>query len=51
MGPAKAAVLLIAARECGTRYLRERLRPGVPPLALPADSRQFLLASPARPAA
>jgi DNA repair protein RadC len=43
IGPAKVAVLL-AARECGTRYLRERLRPGTT-IGSPADSREFLLAS------
>jgi DNA repair protein RadC len=43
IGLAKVAVLL-AARECGRRYLRERLRPGVT-IGSPADSREFLLAS------
>ena len=43
IGYAKAAVLY-AARECGSRYLRERLRPGVT-IGSPADSREFLLAS------
>jgi len=43
IGCAKAA-LLYAARECGSRYLRERLRPGVT-IGSPADSREFLLAS------
>jgi DNA repair protein RadC len=43
IGKAKVAVLL-AARECGTRYLRERLRPGTT-IGSPADSREFLLAS------
>jgi DNA repair protein RadC len=43
IGTAKVAVLL-AARECGTRYLRERLRPGTT-IGSPADSREFLLAS------
>jgi DNA repair protein RadC len=38
------AVLLQAARECGTRYIRERLRPGVA-ITSPSDSRQFLLAT------
>lgn len=43
IGTAKAAVLL-AARECGCRYLRERLNPGVT-IASPADSREYLIAS------
>ena len=43
IGNAKASVLF-AARECSSRYLRERLRPGVA-IGSPADSRQFLLAS------
>jgi len=43
IGPAKAAVL-IATRECGARYVRERLRPGVT-IGSPADSKDFLLAS------
>jgi DNA repair protein RadC len=43
IGIAKASVLF-AARECGCRYLRERLRPGVT-IGSPADSREFLLAS------
>lgn len=43
LGQAKAAVI-IAARECGQRYLRERLQPGVT-IASPADSRDFLLAT------
>ena len=43
IGDAKAAVLH-AARECGRRYLRERLQPGVA-IGSPADSRDFLLAS------
>jgi len=43
IGMAKVSVLL-AARECGTRYLRERLRPGTT-IGSPADSREFLLAS------
>ncbi len=43
MGPAKAARLL-AARECGARFVRERLRPGVT-IGSPADSREYLLAS------
>lgn len=43
IGQAKAAVLL-AARESGQRYLRERLRPGVS-IGSPADSREFLLAT------
>jgi len=43
IGSAKAAVLH-AARECSSRYLRERLRPGVC-IGSPADSREFLLAS------
>ena len=43
IGTAKAAILF-AARECGQRYLRERLRPGVT-LGSPADSREFLLAT------
>ena len=41
IGPAKASVL-IAARECGRRYLSERLRPGTT-IGSPADSREFLL--------
>ncbi len=43
IGPAKAARLL-AARECGARYMREKLRPGVT-IGSPADSRSFLLAT------
>ena len=43
VGPTKAAIL-IAARECGQRYLRERLRPGVT-IGSPADSREYLLAT------
>jgi DNA repair protein RadC len=43
IGKVKVAVLL-AARECGSRYLRERLRPGTT-IGSPADSREFLLAS------
>lgn len=43
IGNAKASILF-AARECSTRYLRERLRPGVS-ISSPADSRQFLQAS------
>jgi DNA repair protein RadC len=43
VGPAKAAILF-AARECSSRYLRERLRPGVT-IGSPGDSREFLLAS------
>jgi len=43
IGQAKAAILL-AARECGARYVRERLRPGVT-IGSPADSREYLLAS------
>lgn len=43
IGCAKAAILF-AARECGSRYLRERLRPGVT-IGSPADSREFLLAT------
>jgi DNA repair protein RadC len=43
MGPAKASTLL-AARECGRRYLSERLRPGVT-IGSPADSREFLRAN------
>jgi DNA repair protein RadC len=43
IGKAKVAVLL-AARECGSRNLRERLRPGTT-IGCPADSREFLLAS------
>ncbi len=43
MGPAKAARLL-AARECGARFVRERLRPGVT-IGSPADSREYLLAT------
>jgi DNA repair protein RadC len=43
IGCAKAAILF-AARECGSRYLRERLRPGVT-IGSPADSQEFLLAS------
>jgi DNA repair protein RadC len=43
IGGAKVA-LLFAARECGSRYLRERLRPGVT-IGSPADSQEFLLAS------
>ncbi len=43
IGMAKIAVLL-AARECGKRYLKERLRPGAT-ISSPSDSREFLLAS------
>jgi len=43
IGMAKIAVLL-AARECGRRYLKERLRPGAL-ISSPSDSRAFLLAS------
>ncbi len=43
IGPAKAARLL-ATRECGARYMREKLRPGVT-IGSPADSRGFLLAT------
>ena len=43
LGNARVAVL-IAARECGKRYLRERLKPGVT-IGSPADSREFLLAT------
>lgn len=43
IGNAKASILF-AARECSSRYLRERLRPGVS-IGSPADSRQFLQAS------
>ncbi len=43
MGPAKTAVLF-AARECGRRYLSERLRPGTT-IGSPTDSREFLLAN------
>jgi DNA repair protein RadC len=43
VGDAKIATLF-AARECGSRYLRERLRPGVT-IGSPADSREFLLAT------
>ncbi|NND54536.1 MAG: DNA repair protein RadC [Gammaproteobacteria bacterium] len=43
IGPAKAAMLL-AARECGARFVREKLRPGVT-IGSPADSRQYLLAT------
>lgn len=43
IGLAKAAILF-AARECSSRYLRERLRPGVT-IGSPGDSRDFLLAS------
>jgi DNA repair protein RadC len=43
IGTTKAAVLL-AARECGQRYLREKLRPGVA-IGSPAESRVFLLAT------
>jgi DNA repair protein RadC len=43
IGLAKIGTLL-AARECGQRYLRERLRPGVT-IGSPADSREFLLAT------
>lgn len=42
MGPGKAATL-IAARECGCRYLQEKLAPGRP-IHSPADSRDFLMA-------
>ena len=43
IGPAKAA-LLLATRECGARFVREKLRPGVT-IGSPADSRQYLLAT------
>jgi len=43
IGPAKAATLL-AARECGARFMREKLRPGVT-IGSPVDSRQYLLAT------
>jgi DNA repair protein RadC len=43
IGGAKVAILF-AARECGSRYLRERLRPGVT-IGSPGDSKEFLLAS------
>ena len=43
MGQAKVTALL-AARECSTRCLRERLKPGTT-IGSPADSRQFLLAT------
>ena len=43
IGPTKVASLL-AARECGRRYLSERLRPGVT-IGSPADSREFLRAN------
>jgi len=43
IGPGKAT-LLLAARECSTRCLRERLQPGVT-IGSPADSREFLLAT------
>ncbi|MGI9290301.1 MAG: RadC family protein [Gammaproteobacteria bacterium] len=43
LGQSRAAVL-IAARECGQRYLRERLQPGVT-IGSPADSRDFLMAT------
>ena len=43
IGSAKAAILF-AARECGSRNLRQRLRPGVT-IGSPADSREFLMAS------
>lgn len=43
IGLAKVAILL-AARECGRRDLREQLRPGVT-IGSPADSREFLLAT------
>jgi DNA repair protein RadC len=43
IGMAKAAILF-AARECSSRYLRERLRPGVT-IGSPGDSRDFLLAT------
>jgi DNA repair protein RadC len=43
IGNAKAAILF-AARECGGRYLRARLQPGVT-IGSPADSREFLMAS------
>lgn len=43
IGNAKTAILF-AARECSSRYLRARLRPGVT-IGSPADSREFLLAS------
>jgi DNA repair protein RadC len=42
IGMAGAAALL-AARECGTRYLQEKLPPGQP-IRSPADTRDFLLA-------
>ena len=43
MGDAKVAILF-AARECGRRHLKERLRPGVT-IGSPAASREFLRAS------
>ncbi len=43
IGSGKAA-LLGATRECATRYIRERLRPGIT-ISCPDDSRQFLLAT------
>ena len=43
VGAGKAAVLL-AVRECGARYISERLQPGVA-IGSPADSREFLLAT------
>lgn len=43
VGAAKTAVLY-AARECSSRYLRARLKPGIA-IGSPADSREFLLAS------
>ncbi|TDJ42314.1 MAG: JAB domain-containing protein [Gammaproteobacteria bacterium] len=43
IGSAKAAILF-AARECGSRNLRQRLRPGVT-IGSPADSRELLMAS------
>jgi len=43
IGEAKASVLF-AARECGRRYLQERLQPGVT-IGSPNDSRDFLLAT------
>jgi DNA repair protein RadC len=43
IGPSKVS-MLYAARECGRRYLSERLRPGVT-IGSPADSRDFLLAN------
>ena len=43
MGQTKAAALF-AARECGSRYLRARLQPGVT-IGSPGDSRDYLLAT------